>query len=197
MKKIQRLEMLKNVFGSNLVLPYFVCESWYDIKMAINYFDDNDYSWGVRTDTKVGEDQGFLLPFIHECDEFKIRDLYNQFENDLHYIVVKNIPPHLTLCNCSAQKIGETSFIVEWDKGKQSQRHMEVSDGLNRVVSGKERFDPAIPNAKVIKHTSKIMKLIGFNKLYDTSISYGIDNVVWSVASSPVLKDSPNKIWLW
>ncbi len=63
-KKIERLRWIQSIFGQEFVLKYFFCGNWKEISQAIDYFENRGQTWGMRTDTNYGSNQGYLCPFL-------------------------------------------------------------------------------------------------------------------------------------
>lgn len=92
MKKIDRLHWIQSRFGADAVMPYRYCETWSDITAAIEWAGRSGFEWGMRTDTRAGQDQGYLLPFLFDGQTDAARKIYDQHGDRLYYIVSERLP---------------------------------------------------------------------------------------------------------
>lgn len=113
MKKIERLKWIENNLGPEFVLKYFLCKNWEEINKAIDFFENQKNSWGMRTDMREGIIQSYLSPFLfhgNRKDAFKI---WNKNREFLYYIIYENILVYL--CNGVAVRVDEEHIIIEFN----------------------------------------------------------------------------------
>ncbi|MFH1178447.1 MAG: hypothetical protein V1711_01850 [bacterium] len=91
MKKIDRLRWIEETFGKEFVLPYVLCNDLQDILNAINAFEATGKTWGFRTDTREGQTQGILCPFLFKGTINGARKIWNENKKKLYYLVCENI----------------------------------------------------------------------------------------------------------
>src|SRR5437867_1038428 len=91
MKKVERLRWVEETFGKNYVLPYWVCTEWSQIELAVKNFENANRTWGLRTDLRNGQDQGYQLPFVHHGEMQAARTVFDKHTDKLLYIVCENV----------------------------------------------------------------------------------------------------------
>lgn len=126
MKKLDRMRWISATFGYEFVLPHRVVYEPYAALVAFDEFRRHGHEPSIRTDYKDGAEQGFSLPFVYPSatHEDFVR-IWNEWGDRLVYIITEGVSPEETRCNVSAQRLSQTSFLVEWDEGGCAQRAWE------------------------------------------------------------------------
>lgn len=126
MKKLDRLRWIATTFGYEFVLPYRVAYAPFEALTAIDEFRKRGHEPSIRTDYKDGATQGFVLPFVYPSatHEDFVR-IWNMWGDRLVYIITEGVSPEETRCNVSVLRLGQTTFLVEWDNGGCAQRAWE------------------------------------------------------------------------
>ena len=97
MKKAERLKFIRTNFGERFVLPYEECFNEKDIVAAVDRFESEGFTWGLRTDLVDVNVQGYHLPFILRGTLDEALKVFRQHGNKLTYIASQNILNYL--CN--------------------------------------------------------------------------------------------------
>lgn len=125
MKKVDRLRWIEQTFGPEFVLPYRACRAWPEVQTTIDEFWLASRRPSLRTDWRAGSERGFNLPFVHPVNLLQAYNLWQEWGERLVYIIYEGVTPERTICNVLAERIGPTTFLVEWDAGGCAQRAWE------------------------------------------------------------------------
>ncbi len=133
MKKLARLKWVEENFGPEFVLPYRACTTWTQVVKAIREFESAGHTWGLRTDTRDGKTQGFLLPFQLRGTVDGAKQIFEETGGKLTYIISHNILSYV--CNAVAVPIDQEYIFFEWScHPTRSQREMYEDPELIREV---------------------------------------------------------------
>lgn len=92
MRKLERLAQIERTWGSEFVLPYFVCRNIEEIAAAARrILALGNEGWGMRTDWRDGAEQGFDLPFLFAPTLDEAGRVVAAYGSRLVYIVSANI----------------------------------------------------------------------------------------------------------
>lgn len=182
MKKVARLKWIEETFGKDFVLPYQVCKDHNVISMAILAFEMKKKTWGMRTDFKDGNTQGFNLPFIHHGTLDEAMKVWDKYQDKLVYIVSENVL--LRRYSAVAIKLDPEHVLFEWNDKEPtiSQRQMYKNlDNLRRIVLGPNnllfREDGIAMRSFRPEYTSELK----FDVIYDVMMHYDVDDATFTL----------------
>ena len=135
MKKIERLREIEAKFGKEFVLPYRLCSGWPQITKAIGYFERRGITWGLRTDTRDGTEQGYGCPFLFRGSVEEAQKIFQTHGRKLYYIVCENVPE--VLLHGVAWPAGEDDIFIEFNDKEPdiSQRAMYNNPKNLRIIA--------------------------------------------------------------
>lgn len=182
MKKVARLKWIEETFGKDYVLPYRVCKDHYDIFLAISCFEMVKKTWGMRTDFRDGESQGFNLPFVHHGTPEAAAKVWDEYKDKLVYIVSENVLRRRY--SAVAIKMDPEHIFFEWnDKEPEiSQRAMYKNLGnLRRIVLGPNnlvfREDGIAYRSVRPEYTSDLR----FDEIYDVMVHFDVKETTFTL----------------
>lgn len=182
MKKVERLRWIEETFGKDFVLPYWVCMEWSQMDLAIKNFEIAKHTWGLRTDLRNGQDQGYQLPFIHHGNLEEARKVFEKHQEKLLYIVCENVL--VRRLSAVAIKIDPEHVLFEWNDKETtiSQRAMyKHPENLRQLVLG--------PNNTVFPWDGSPMRatrpeyaaFLKFDGIYDVMVHSEVDEATFTV----------------
>jgi len=193
MRKVERLRFIENRFGNQFVLPYVECHRKQELAAAIEGFESDGVTWGLRTDVKDGTAQGFGLPFILDGTFDGAMKLFRQYGDRLTYIVSHNILDYH--CNGVAVPHDKDHVFFEINPfDNNSQRRMyDHSENLrvlfvgeSRRVLNQDRFYPGF------KPEDSYARDLRLSDIYNLIVgSNDVDEVTFSV------RNPDKKIVIW
>ncbi len=178
MKKLERLQYIERVFGSQHLQEYCACSDFDEICAAANIFESRGQRWNLRTDTpSIGfrSVQADLAPFIFLCDKDKARAVFDQYGKSLIYIVFRAM--ERCYLNGVAIRIDDETVFFEYNEIDQllPQRRMYDNLGnLSRLIVGQFRRRELIPKSwpgPVYLKTDEAVTSRKFDDVYDLLLS--------------------------
>lgn len=182
MKKIARLKWIEETFGKDFVLPYRVCFDTTDLSRAMDAFADAKKTWGMRTDFRNGDTQGFNLPFVHHGTAEKVVEIWEKYGNKLVYIVSENVLRRRY--SAVAVKLDPEHIFFEWnDKEPEiSQRQMYKNlENLRRIVVGPNNLvfrEDGIRYRSVRPEYTADLK---FDEIYDVMVHFDVKETTFTL----------------
>lgn len=182
MKKVARLKWIEETFGKDFVLPYRACFSREEIFLAIGGFEMVKKTWGMRTDTRNGQTQGFNLPFVHHGTPQAASDVWDKHGDKLVYIVSENV-----LCrrlSAVAVKLDPEHVLFEWN-GKEatiSQREMyKRPENLRQIVLGPSNFFFPWGSLPIRSVRPEYAADLQFDRIYDVMVHSDVDETTFTL----------------
>jgi hypothetical protein len=182
MKKVARLKWIEETFGRDFVLPYRVCKDPYEIHLAISIFEMQKKTWGMRTDSKNGQTQGFNLPFVHHGTPEKVGEVWEKHKDKLVYIVVENVLK--VRLHAVAVKLDSEHVLFEWNDKEPtiSQRQMYARpENLRQIVLGPSNFVFPWNSLPVRSVRPEYALDLQFDRIYDVLIHSDVDEATFTV----------------
>lgn len=194
MKKIERLEFVRNTFGRQYVLEYFECRDWKQMERAIEHFDMLGIPWSMRTDS-AGEniEQAKLSPFVFLCDRQRAFEVWQQHGRKLSYIIFKAMPR--CFFNAVARRIDDETVLFEFNESEPEipQRDMyRHPENLSHLLVGQmRRHDyPGLPWPVFLPGDSEVAKR-KFDEIYRLIFSTDEKELTFS------LSDPERQLVIW
>lgn len=182
MKKVARLQWIQETFGKDFVLPYQVCKDHYEIFLAVSAFEMGKKTWGMRTDFRNGDTQGFNLPFVHHGTPQAAAEVWDKYGDKLVYIVSENVLRRRY--SAVAVKLDPEHIFVEWnDKEPEiSQRQMYKNlENLRRIVLGPNNLvfrEDGIAYRSVRPEYTADLK---FDEIYDVMVHFDVKETTFTL----------------
>lgn len=192
MKKVDRLKWIEETFGKDYVLPYHVCLSSYDIITAIDGFETGKKTWGMRTDHRAGNAQGFNLPFVHHGTWEGAAKVWEDYGEKLVYIVSENVL--LRRYSAVAIKIDPEHVYFEWNDKEPtiSQRQMYKNlENLRRLAVGPNNLVYPWPGGDPVRSVRpEYAADLKFDEIYDVMVHSDVDEATFTLRAD-------NKLVVW
>jgi hypothetical protein len=182
LKKLARLKWIEETFGKDFVLPYRACFNREDIFLAIGGFEIVKKTWGMRTDSRNGQTQGFNLPFIHHGTPQGAAEIWDKHGEKLVYIVSENVLRRRY--SAVAVKLDLEHVLFEWNgmEPEISQRQMyRKPENLRQIVLGPNNLVfpwNGLPIRSVRPEYASDLK---FDQVYDVMIHFNVEETTFTL----------------
>jgi hypothetical protein len=192
MKKLARLKWIEETFGREFVLPYRICFDAEQITLAIAGFETAKKTWGMRTDTREGNTQGFNLPFVHHGTPEKAMEVWEKYKEKLVYIVSENVLRRRY--SAVAMKLDPEHVYFEYNAKEPeiSQRDMyKRLENLSYLVVGPNNLVFPWPGGEPVRSVRpEYTQDLKFDQIYDVMIHSEVDEITFTLRED-------NKLVVW
>lgn len=182
MKKVERLRWVEETFGKEFVLPYWVCTEWPQIELAVQDMDNKRRTWGLRTDLRNGQDQGYQLPFVHHGNKEEVKKIFDEHQGKLLYIVCENVL--IRKLSGVAIKIDQEHVLFEWNDKETtiSQRAMyKHPENLRQMAFGPNNLVFPWDGGPIRSTRPEYGAFFKFDEIYDVMIHSDVDETTFTV----------------
>lgn len=182
MKKVARLKWVEETFGKDFVLPYRVCHNRAELCLAISGFERVKKTWGMRTDTRNGETQGFNLPFVHHGTPQKAAEVWDKHGDSLVYIVSENVLRRQY--SAVALKLDPEHVYFEWNEKEPtiSQREMyKRPENLRQIVLGPNNYIFPWNGLPIRSVRPEYAAFLKFDQIYDVMVHLDVDETTFTL----------------